>query len=177
MLHLKTYRWEEQVLSGTGGSDTTVANNNPVVHLFNNTSPVNPVTYQLTLTALNSQNCASVASDDITLLPVVESGFTADVTEGCHPLRVSFTNTSSGALIYNWNFANGQSSNLSDPSMAFENFTLNDTTFNVQLVATNVQTCRDTFIVPILVHPFVDADFSIEYETQCSPSDVTFKVL
>jgi PKD repeat protein len=155
------------------GFDTIVANNNPVVHLFNNPSLVDPVTYSITLTATNSHNCPSVDSDDITLLPVVYSSFTADVTDGCNPLRVSFTNTSTGALIYNWNFANGQSSNISDPSMAFENFGLNDTTFNVQLVATNVHTCRDTFIVPILVHPFVEADFSIEYETQCSPSDIT----
>jgi PKD repeat protein len=159
------------------GSDTTVSNNNPVIHRFSNPSTTTPVTNQVVLTVLNSQNCPSSKTKDINVQPVVVSAFTADIAEGCHPLNVNFTNSSTGAIVYNWDFTNGQTSNQSDPSTLFVNFGLNDTTYNVRLMATNVQTCRDSFFVPILVHPFVDADFAIEYVSQCSPASVNFNNL
>ena len=85
-----------------------------------------------------------------------------------------FTNTSTGAISYSWDFDNGQSSDLSNPLMTFENYGMNDTVFNVRMMATNVYTCQDSFFLPILVHPHVDADFAIEYKRQCSVAEVTF---
>ena len=73
-----------------------------------------------------------------------------------------------------WDFDNGQSSDQGNPSMTFENYGLNDTVFYVRLMASNEFTCQDSFFVPILVHPYVNADFAIEYQRQCSPAEVTF---
>lgn len=162
------YHWEFG-----DGDDTTVFNTNPVVHQYNNPSPTNPVTYEVILTVWNADNCMSELRRDVVVYPEVNADFTASVLSGCHPLTVDFTNNSTGALSYNWDFGNGQSSDTLDPTMTFENFSLNDTIYTVRLVATNSQSCTDTFTIPILVNPFVEADFTIEYTSQCTPFDVT----
>ncbi len=164
-----SYHWD----FGDGG-DTTVANTDPVIHRYTNPSPTNPVTYSIVLTVTNAQNCISVQSQEINVMPSVQASFTANITEGCNPVTVNFTNTSSGAISYTWEFDNGQSSDQASPTMTFENYGSNDTVFNVRLMATNVYTCQDSFFMPIVVHPHVDADFAIEYKRQCSVAEVTF---
>jgi len=156
------------------GNDTTVFNSNPVVHQFINPSLSNPVTYVIELTVTNARGCTSIQSKEISVMPSVLAGFTVDVDEGCNPVVVNFSNTSTGAISYIWDFGNGQSSDQTDPVMTFENYGTNDTVFNVRLMASNVYTCQDSFFVPILVHPHVDADFAIEYQRQCSTAEVTF---
>jgi len=156
------------------GRDTTVSNTDPVVHHYTNPSPTNPVIYDIVLTVTNARGCVSVQSKEIQVMPSVQASFTADITQGCNPLMVNFTNTSSGAISYIWDFDNGQSSDQSSPSMTLENYGVNDTVFNVRLVATNVYTCQDSFFVSITVHPHVDADFALEYQRQCSVAEVTF---
>jgi len=155
-------------------SDTTVNNTDPVIHRFSNPSPTDPVVYLITLTVTNAAGCTSVQTKEITVLSSVQADFTATSVEGCHPVSVTFDNTSIGAISYTWDFANGQSSDLDSPSMTFENFGSNDIVFNVRLLANNLYACQDSFFVPILVHPIVDADFAIDYQDQCSPARVTF---
>lgn len=155
------------------GNDTTVLNKNQIAHQYNNLSPATTATYEVVLTAWNADSCMSELRRDVIVYPIVNANFSADVTDGCHPLTVQFTNNSTSASTYNWDFGNGQSSDEENPTMIFENFSLNDTTFNVQLVSTNSQSCTDTLTVPVLVHPFVEADFTIEYTSQCTPFDVT----
>jgi len=157
------------------GSDSTLANNNSVSHEFNNSTLTVPTDYTVNLQAWNADNYLSQISRDITVFPIVVANFSADITNGCHPLTVQFTNSSSGALTYSWDFGNQQSTDDTNPEMTFENYSLNDSTFNVKLTSTNIHTCQDTFVVPILVSPFVDADFSVTYINQCSPTDVTFE--
>jgi len=164
-----SYRW-----NFGDGNETTVLNKNPVTHQYNNPSPTNPVTYEAVLTVWNSDNCTSETRKNITVYPVVTSSFTTDTMEGCHPVTVNFINQSTGALTYNWDFDNGQSSYLTNPTVTLENFSLNDKTFNVKLTATNVNNCQDTFTVPVLVHPYVQADFAIQYVDQCSPATIVF---
>jgi PKD repeat protein len=156
------------------GSDTTVFNTNPLTHYFSNPSTSDPVSYTVVLTVTNAQNCISVQSKELTVMPSVQANCTVDINEGCNPLTVNFTNTSSGALFYNWDFDNGQSSDQKNPSMVFENYGSADTVFLVRLIATNVFTCQDSFFIPITVHPHVDADFAIEYQRQCSVAELTF---
>ena len=156
------------------GNDTTVFNTNPVVHHYTNPSLSVPVSYQIVLTVTNPMGCISVHSDEVDVMPAIHAGFTVDVSEGCNPLTVNFSNTSTGAISYNWDFGNGRSSDLGNPVMTFENYGLNDTVFNVRLMASNVYTCQDSFFLPILVHPHVDADFAIEYQRQCSVAEVIF---
>ncbi len=155
-------------------TDTTVLTTAPVVHQFNNPSSTNPVTYQIVLTVTNAQNCISVQTKDVTVMPFVEAAFTTGIVEGCSPVELTFTNNSIGASGYTWDFDNGQSSDDSIPTMTLENYGLDDITFNVQLIASSVHTCHDSITVPIVVHPYVNADFAIEYLDQCTPATVSF---
>jgi len=156
------------------GRDTTVSSTDPVIHRFINPSSTDPVPYQIVLTVANADSCISIQSKEVTVMPFVQAEFAVDMIEGCSPVTPVFTNTSIGAISYAWDFDNGQSSDQFKPEMTFENYGLNDTVFNVQLIASNVYNCQDSFPISILVHPHVDADFAIEYQDQCSPATVTF---
>ncbi|MBE0676870.1 MAG: PKD domain-containing protein, partial [Bacteroidales bacterium] len=164
-----TFEWD----FGDGNS-TTLYDKSPVVHRFTNPSNASPVTYDITLTVYNSRGCSSVFTRQITVMPSVEANFAVSIDQGCHPLQVNFINNSTGAVSYVWNFDNGESSGDLNPSMVFENYGSNDTVFNVRLIATNSYTCRDSFSVPVTVHPYVYADFAIDYERKCAPADVNF---
>ena len=43
------------------------------------------------------------------------SGFTSNPIMGCYPLEVDFVNNNPGLLLYDWDFGNGQTSNLENP--------------------------------------------------------------
>jgi PKD repeat protein len=110
--------------------------------------------------------------------PIVDPSFTASTTEGCGPLSVTFTNTTtplSGAT-YNWNFDNGVSSTLPQP--AAQTFqpdpTGKDKTYNVTLETTTP--CGPPIIktVTIIVHAKPVAIFSPDKTTGCSDLLVNF---
>jgi PKD repeat protein len=156
------------------GQDSSVLNKNPMVHWYNNPSSTDPATYEARLTVRNANNCVSELSRDVIIFPAVHANFTASAAEGCHPVTVNLTNQTTGAVAYNWTFDNGQSSFQDSPSVTLENFTLNDITFDIKLVASNINNCRDSLTVPILVHPYVEAGFAVRYVDQCAPATVIF---
>jgi PKD repeat protein len=156
------------------GQDSSVLNTNPMIHWYNNPSSTNPAVYQAILTVRNVNNCISKLQRDVTIYPAVHANFTASETEGCHPVTVALTNLTTGAVAYSWTFDNGQSSYQPSPSVTLENFTLNDITYNIKLVASTINNCRDSLTVPVLVHPFVEAGFAIQYIDQCAPATVIF---
>lgn len=88
----------------------------------------------------------------ITVLPIPDADFTAApnpldlavTTSG----TVDFSNTSTGADEYHWDFDNGLQTTLTDPSISFS--TVGD--YDVTLVATDTTTgCTDTAVVTVTV--------------------------
>ncbi len=70
------------------------------------------------------------------------ASFTANKTSGCSPLNVLFNNTSTGAVSYYWDFGNGNSSTLLNPSNLYTiagNYT-------VTLIATDAGGNKDSVI-------------------------------
>ena len=65
----------------------------------------------------------------------VQANFTSNVTKGCAPLVVNFINQSTGTgnLTYIWDFGNGNSSNLQNPTANY----VNPGTYTVKLIVTN----------------------------------------
>lgn len=78
-------------------------------------------TYTVVLTATNG--CGSVtASQTVTVVSMPTAGFTANVTAGCAPLSVEFTNqSSSNATSYAWSFPGGMpsSSTAQNPTVVY----------------------------------------------------------
>ncbi|MFN8285627.1 MAG: PKD domain-containing protein [Chitinophagales bacterium] len=100
----------------------------------------------------------------------VQAGFTPDKTSGCPPLLVNFTNTSSsGNLNYRWDFGNGNSSTLANPSAMF----LTSGTYTVVLVVTNgLQS--DSAIQTITVFELPQVDFTALNINACEKDTVKF---
>jgi gliding motility-associated-like protein len=122
-------------------------------------SPTQTLTY--TVVGTDANGCSE--TDDVTLIyeafPVVS--FMGDVLEGCQPLVVNFTNTTSGNLSNcEWSFQDGTVLNdCNSVQFVFENAGY----FDVTLTTTSLNGCTasDTYNNYIYVEPTPTASFSI----------------
>ncbi|MCC7244239.1 MAG: PKD domain-containing protein, partial [Saprospiraceae bacterium] len=93
--------------------------------------------YTVVLTATN--NCGTAtASQNVTIATPPTAGFTANNTNGCAPLTVQFSNTSSAnATAYSWTFEGGTpaTSTEANPTVVFAN----PGTYAVTLTTSNAQ--------------------------------------
>ncbi len=101
-----------------------------------------PGTYLIKLVN-NFGNCSDSLTKMITVTPKPVVDFTADVTGSCMaPLTVHFTNATTGATVYQWNFGDGSTSSQANPTHTYT--TLGS--FTVTLVATGVSGCADSLV-------------------------------
>lgn len=157
------------------GTDTTIFARDPVTHTFINNDFVNLREFEVVLVAENYAGCNDEARRIVRGYPDIISDFEVSQSEGCHPLSVDFTNRSQGGGIYLWDFGDGSSSNLYQPSHTFVNYGTSDTTFRVLLtVLSNNNECRDTSSIAIIVHPFINAGFTFGESIQCTPFTLQF---
>lgn len=91
----------------------------------------------------------------------VNAAFTADPTSGISPLNVNFTNQSTGAVSYSWDFGNGTTSSATNPSQVFTG----SQTYTVMLIAT-AGPCKDTAYATIVV----DDDLGMEIPNVFTPN-------
>ena len=93
----------------------------------------------------------------VTVYPLPVAGFTA-ASGACVGETVTFTNTSTGASTYSWDFGDGTTSTLSDPTHAYGG----SGTFTIELTATTAFGCVDITTTTILVDtipiPLFEAD-------------------
>ncbi len=109
--------------------------------------------YSLTVTDANG--CTASSSNSVATSWSVNASFTVSDTMGVYPFTVNFTNTSSGASIYYWDFADGNTSTLENPTHTFADSGL----YHVMLIVNsgNPYDCADTFyyyidvIVPSMI--------------------------
>ncbi|MCW3123994.1 MAG: hypothetical protein JWQ38_3486 [Flavipsychrobacter sp.] len=99
----------------------------------------------------------------------VTASFRADVSSGCAPLVVHFTNTSTGATSYYWDLGNGTTSTLKDPSGTY----LTAGTYTVKLVSTSGGTSV-TYTMTITVYPLPVISFFADDTSVCPGTKVTF---
>lgn len=164
-----TYEWDF-------GDGTTSDSAGPhLLKTFYNSSTA-PVTYTIRLRVTNKEGCFDELQRNITVLPEVKASFIPSVTEGCSPFTAQFQNTSSGAGTYLWSFGDGGTSSDNSPVHLYDkNLMGHDTTYNVTLVATSSEFCRDTMSLNIIVHPYLEAGYAIDDVKGCTPFEVTIK--
>lgn len=94
------------------------------------------------------------------------SNFSFSPTGGCGKTKISFTNSStngqspstSADLQYLWQFGDGKTSSVKDPSYVFSpGGGTGNTTFDVRLIVTNAAGCKDTSNKPITIQKGPDA--------------------
>ncbi len=93
------------------------------------------------------------------------ASFTVNVSSGCQPLSVQFANTSQNAVSYLWNFGNGNTSNLANPSNVY-NLSGN---YTVSLTASDANGVSNTKSITnfISVVPTPTAGFLANAVTAC----------
>ncbi len=137
-------------------------------------------TYYFAVTAYNSAGIESSFSNEASViipLPVGApvAGFSSPITSGTAPLVVSFTNSSSGSIsTYSWNFGDGSTSGLQNPSHTYAS----PGTYTVSLTVggsggTNTLT-RTGYIVVAAPSANVAANFSSTRQAGPAPLSVGF---
>ena len=128
-----------------------------------------PGTYTVTLAAtLGSCSDADSIVNYITVNPAPTAGFTA--SNVCLGDVMNFTNTSSGATSYSWNFGDAGTATGANPSHTY----LTANTFTVTMIASN-GTCTDTVVQNVTVNNSPQVGFTTSGATTgCGPLTVSF---
>lgn len=138
------------IASGTGG------NGGPYTYTWDNgigtnagtvsVSPNTTTTYNVTV-ADNCTTPTTTASVVVTVYPAPTANFTADITSGCQPLTVNFTDMSTPAIqSWVWDFGDplsdyNNTSNQQNPSHVYNDHG----TFTVSLSVTTPDGCKDAY--------------------------------
>ncbi|BDX36890.1 hypothetical protein CYCD_02450 [Tenuifilaceae bacterium CYCD] len=161
----------------TAGGVAKVRTENTFTELLENTLPNSNVTYTVGLTASSTygaKTCSSTtASRTVTVLPELLLNFDPLPAAVCSDLPINFDNLSSGGTLnYTWDFNDGQSgasSAFDDVQHTFINRNSSSITRNVAVTAVNPKGCTRTQIIPVVVHPKVEAGFVFAQQSQCTP--------
>ncbi len=153
---------------GDGGA----SNDTDPTHTYINMGTQDSV-YTAQLIMTTTFGCADTASAPITVAPGVMALYSHNAIPGCAPLDVDFTNTSTGADSYLWDFGDGLTSTATNPSHTFVNTTLLLQIRQVSLIAYSAAGCVDTLTQQILVYPTPDFTFVAQPDSGCSPHTVT----
>lgn len=147
-------------------------------HEYTNTTD-SLLIYEIMLVSKNIESCRDTQRRTVVIYPEINAEFNPTDTIGCHPFLVDFRNSSTGAqepLPYRWDFGDGASSVLENPSHTFNNLeSADDTTYTVELIVQNRYACSDTIEHTVTVKPYIDADFTFTPEESCTPFDVTIE--
>lgn len=95
--------------------------------------------------------CSVSDSAFVDLLDPPVAELSANVSSGCAPLSVTFTNTSQNASAYSWSFGDGQSANSNDLSAQLHVYDVPFGTYTVTLTASQGPQCTDVATVVIQV--------------------------
>jgi gliding motility-associated-like protein len=162
-----SYTWN----FGDGGGPIVTPNN--ISHVFTNTTLANK-TYTVKLIAQNGFGCIDSSFGSPLVFPLPVAGYSATPIVGCPPLSVTFSNTSQLNNTSSWNFANGQTSTLTNPGQVFDAPKGTPTqTFSVKLVIASVNNCLDSITKPIVLLGRPKAQFAVDTPL-CSPKIMTF---
>ncbi|MBL0341056.1 MAG: PKD domain-containing protein [Bacteroidetes bacterium] len=134
-----------------------------------------PGDYIVTLIATGAGGCTDtlIFNPGVHVKVTPTANFTPDITSGCMPLAVNFTNqsTSLDVPVYSWSFGNGLNASTNNSSTNY----LNAGVYSVNLIVTNAEGCADTATTNITVHPIPVAAATILNATGCSPLAVSFQ--
>lgn len=130
-------------------------------------------TYSVSLVVTDALGCKDTMSKPASVIvngrPT--ASFTMDDTIAvCPPLIVNFTNTSTGAVRYNWSFGTGATSTIQNPSNTYTQ----PKVYTVRLIATNAAGCSDTVYGRVRILGY-DGTLTYTPLTGCAPLTVQFQ--
>ena len=97
--------------------------------------------YIIKLVTEDINGCKDSIFESINVYPSPTSSYTYVASDPCYlPISVDFTNTSLLSNNFEWNFGNGQTSSIINPSTIFDSVG----NYNIQLISGNSYNCYDT---------------------------------
>jgi gliding motility-associated-like protein len=149
-----SYQWH----FGDGNTSTQV---NPT-HFY-----TQPGDYLVKLVATSGIGCTDSISKMVHVDSIPKAGFVA--TTVCVGNATLFTDTSKFAIAWNWNFGDGNTSTLQNPSHLYASAG----TYPVRLIVTNNKGCRDTVTQNVIVNPKPTASFTATTACYGTPTQFT----
>ncbi len=130
--------------------------------------------YNVTLSVTNDANCSNILTKTsyIQIVPQSTPNFSSTNNSSCSlPLDVNFTSTSIGAASYLWDFGNGNTSTVANPS---NRYTVAGS-YTVRLITTSAAGCSDTVTKTSFVNiGNLDASFTTSASTGCTNNKISF---
>src|SRR3990172_2372266 len=111
-------------------------------------------TFTVSLIVSSSLGCNDTATNVINVYALPVSNFSA--TTVCQGNPTQFTDMSTGATTWSWNFGDGNTSALQNPSNTYST----SGTFSVSLITTTANGCKDTTVIPVTVNALPVANFT-----------------
>lgn len=172
-----TFYWH--VVSPTADTLYQTESDNPVTLYHQDITYASPDTIYVNLMGMNRMGCTdSFPQRNIVVFPEVNALFEILNDTICDADSILFTNTSQGFdLFYNWDFDDGsvlQDTTGTDYTHPFFNRSDVDSAYRVTLTATSAYFCEDEFDTVVIVHPYIKANFGLDYENNCTPILSTF---
>lgn len=130
-------------------------------------------TYTVTLT-VTTPYCSGTGTSTIVVEPKPVASIAAAPAAGCSPMNVAFTNNTTGATNYVWQFGDGGVSNTADPLHTYMNPGNADSVYTALLVASTASGCSDSATAVITVAPTVLSMFTHDAYPGCAPLTVNF---
>ncbi len=133
-------------------------------------------TFTVVLGVANSAGCIRQKTLDYNIsVGALKAGFTVDSANGCSPMTVQFSNsTSSNVPVtnHNWQFGDGVTSTVVNPSHTYSL----PGSYYPALIVRNAEGCRDTLVspTPINVGQALSPDFSAAPLVQCVNQQIAF---
>ena len=125
-------------------------------------------TFKLIFQVTDDKGCTAKDSLNITThLP--KAAFTSDAEPVCSPEQVNFTDQSTDAVKWEWDFDDGTGSTGQHAIHTFTNTSSSVTYFNVSLTVTDQYGCTNTAGEYITVYPNGGHFISVNPDTACSP--------
>ncbi len=136
-----TYQWT----FGNGNTSTATSPTN----IYNTEG-----NYNVKLVANSVNACKDSANKTVTVWPRPKASF--NVNNGCTSDNLGFATNSVGAVGHEWTFGDGNSSTVANPAKGYANAG----TYNIQLIVTSINGCKDTSRSTVTVHPRASVSFT-----------------
>lgn len=148
--------------------DGSFSNSEHASHVYHT-----PGQYPVTLIVSDTAGCSDTLTwhTDITIRGPVAS-FTVPATEGCSPFEVPFSNQTINGVTYFWNFGDGDSSALFNPTHVYTT----PGSYIVSLLVEDSTGCNAVYIYPdtIKVYEKPVASATANVQAGCTPLQVLF---
>ncbi|HXU27339.1 MAG TPA: PKD domain-containing protein, partial [Bacteroidia bacterium] len=165
-LGANSYNWN----FGNGSTSTSVS---PTQTFSNNTTST--ITYTTTLVGTSAAGCKDSVKHTIKVFGKPIASFGSNALASCAPFNVTFTNSSTAAINYLWNFGDGSATTTSvTPTHFYQNTTGFLQNYTVTLHVTNAGGCQDSTKQVVQAYPQAQFNFSSLPDSGCTQLHVNF---